>query len=69
MQRLPIAAMAAALPVSTFAHPGHDHAHWSSAAAHGLLFFGVLSVAAMALWIIARRRRRAVQPIREHSTD
>lgn len=51
---------------AAIAHPGHDHAHWSSGPVHAWLLIGalaaVLTVAWTATWTVARqRRRRAVR--------
>ncbi|PIE41727.1 MAG: hypothetical protein CSA49_02005 [Gammaproteobacteria bacterium] len=35
------------LPLSSFAHPGHDHSHWTSPLAHGILFVSIVAVAAL----------------------
>lgn len=35
---------------SVFAHPGHDHSHWSSPAVHAALFIAVAMVVGAGIW-------------------
>lgn len=45
------------LAAPVFAHPGHDHGHWSSPALHALLIGGVIAVAVVAIWRLLRTRQ------------
>lgn len=54
--------VAAILPVAAFAHPGHDHGHWSSAAIHSTFTLSLLALAgAGILWAGRRLLRKRAQ--------
>ena len=40
------------IPLSATAHPGHDHSHWTSSLAHGILFVGIMAVAALGIKLL-----------------
>lgn len=40
------------IPLSATAHPGHDHSHWTSSLAHGVLFAGIMAVAALGIKLL-----------------
>ncbi len=49
------------LPVVSFAHPGHDHSHWTSDLTHGALLFAIVAFAAMATKIIHSRSKASIE--------
>lgn len=57
------------VPAVALAHPGHDHAHWTSAGVHGLFLIGMAAVCAVAVWALARRHGRASRARDGRSAD
>ena len=49
------------LPAASFAHPGHDHSHWTSAMTHSILLMSVLAVAAVGVKLISNRSKASDQ--------
>jgi hypothetical protein len=58
LARLTLALGTAGLSGTVLAHPGHDHAHWSSSAAHAALLLSALGVTAAGVWLAARWQKR-----------
>jgi hypothetical protein len=63
LARLTLALGTAALSGAVLAHPGHDHAHWSSSAMHAALLMSMFALAATGVWLALRRQKqRARRP-------
>lgn len=49
---LPLLMMGAA---AAQAHPGHEHAHWSSPLVHALFYLAILAAAGTGVYLLRRR--------------
>ena len=45
--------------ISAFAHPGHDHSHWTSELAHSILFVAIACVVAMSVKFMKRKSTKS----------
>lgn len=58
MRKTLLLAAGTMLPLTATAHPGHDHSHWTSSLAHGVLFVGIVAIAALGAKLIKQHSAR-----------
>lgn len=49
------------------AHPGHDHAAWTSGLIHAITAMALIGAGAIALHVVRRRRRQALKAESTHN--
>ncbi len=57
--RVTLAIAQLGLCAPAFAHPGHNHSHWSSPAAHTLLFVALAGITGAAIWAYRSRKQQS----------